>query len=111
MIRYFAGHPTAANLLMIAFLAMGLIGLPNLKRETFPDFKYRIDTLEEWIANNLNGQSEPLDVYSLHMYRPYGAGAKGEVKRMGCRDNMELFEKTIMAMKTASGMLTVVHSS
>jgi len=68
------------------------------RRETFPDFKYRTDTLEEWIANNINGQPAPLDVYSLHMYRPYGTGARGEVKQMGCGDNMELFEKTITAM-------------
>ena len=38
MIRYFAAHPTAANLLMIIFLVMGLSVLPELKRETMPDF-------------------------------------------------------------------------
>jgi len=38
MIRYFAGHPTAANLLMAVFLLAGLASLPNLKRETLPDF-------------------------------------------------------------------------
>ena len=38
MIRYFAGHPTAANLLMVVFLLAGLVSLPNLKRETLPDF-------------------------------------------------------------------------
>lgn len=37
MIRYFAGHPTAANLLMVAILAVGIAALPGLKRETFPD--------------------------------------------------------------------------
>jgi hydrophobic/amphiphilic exporter-1 (mainly G- bacteria), HAE1 family len=36
MIRYFAGHPTIANLLMIVFLAAGLIAGPTLLRETFP---------------------------------------------------------------------------
>jgi len=36
MIRYFAGHPTIANLLMIGFLAVGLIVAPTLLRETFP---------------------------------------------------------------------------
>jgi len=36
MIRYFAGHPTIANLLMIGFLAAGLIVAPTLLRETFP---------------------------------------------------------------------------
>ena len=36
MIRYFAGHPTAANLLMIAFIVIGVISVPTLQRETFP---------------------------------------------------------------------------
>ena len=36
MIRFFAGHPTAANLVMIGFLAIGLFSLPLLPRETFP---------------------------------------------------------------------------
>ena len=41
MIRYFLGHPTAANLLMAGFLAMGLFSLSRLRRETFPDFAAR----------------------------------------------------------------------
>ena len=36
MIRFFAGHPTIANLLMILFLAAGLFVSPGLLRETFP---------------------------------------------------------------------------
>ncbi|NOR61845.1 MAG: MMPL family transporter [Rhodobacteraceae bacterium] len=36
MIRYFAGHPTIANLLMILFLGAGLFVGPTLLRETFP---------------------------------------------------------------------------
>lgn len=38
MINYFAGHPTAANLLMISILALGLVAAPGLKRETFPEY-------------------------------------------------------------------------
>lgn len=38
MIRFFAGHPTAANLLMLLLLAMGALALPGLRRETFPTF-------------------------------------------------------------------------
>lgn len=41
MIRYFAAHPTVANLLMIALLALGLIAAPGVKRETFPDIASR----------------------------------------------------------------------
>jgi multidrug efflux pump subunit AcrB len=39
VIRWFAAHPTAANLLLVLFLAAGAIALPTLKRETFPDFR------------------------------------------------------------------------
>lgn len=38
MIRYFSRHPTAANLLMLALLIFGLVSLPQIKRETFPEF-------------------------------------------------------------------------
>ncbi len=37
MIRHFAAHPTAANLLMGLFILAGLLALPEIKRETFPD--------------------------------------------------------------------------
>ena len=36
MIRYFARHPTAANLIMLAFIVAGLFAAPILQRETFP---------------------------------------------------------------------------
>lgn len=39
MIRWFAGHPTAANLLLILFMAVGALSMPTLIRETFPDFR------------------------------------------------------------------------
>ncbi len=39
MIRWFAGHPTASNLLLILLLAAGLFAAPGLKRETFPDYR------------------------------------------------------------------------
>lgn len=38
MISYFARHPTAANLLMALFVILGVTALPELRRETFPDF-------------------------------------------------------------------------
>lgn len=38
MIRYFAAHPTAANLLLILIVAAGILAAPTLKRETFPRF-------------------------------------------------------------------------
>ena len=36
MIRYFASHPTAANILMVAIVAIGLPSLTSLNKETFP---------------------------------------------------------------------------
>ena len=36
MIRYFVRHPTAANLVMLAFIVFGLFAAPLLQRETFP---------------------------------------------------------------------------
>lgn len=36
MIRYFSAHPTAANLMMLAFVISGLFAAPFLARETFP---------------------------------------------------------------------------
>jgi hydrophobic/amphiphilic exporter-1 (mainly G- bacteria), HAE1 family len=38
MIEYFTRHPTAANLLMLLLMILGLMALPKLQRETFPDF-------------------------------------------------------------------------
>lgn len=39
MIGFFARHPTAANLLMLIIISLGLISLPDIKRETFPVFQ------------------------------------------------------------------------
>ena len=39
MIRWFAYHPTAANLFMAAIMLLGLVALPGLQRETFPEIK------------------------------------------------------------------------
>jgi hydrophobic/amphiphilic exporter-1 (mainly G- bacteria), HAE1 family len=38
MIRFCAQHPTAANLLMIVFFAVGALSTPYILRETQPDF-------------------------------------------------------------------------
>lgn len=63
MIRFMAGHPTAPNLLMVAFLVLGAIALPSLKRETFPEL--------------------PLDEVQVLVVYP-GASA-GEVEEGVCR--------------------------
>ncbi|MEL7152227.1 MAG: efflux RND transporter permease subunit, partial [Pseudomonadota bacterium] len=41
MIRYFTTHPTAANLMMVGLLVVGLISVPSLLRETFPRIEPR----------------------------------------------------------------------
>lgn len=38
MIRFFAGHATAANLFMIVFLVAGALTMPHILRETQPDY-------------------------------------------------------------------------
>ncbi len=38
IISYMCAHPTASNLLMLLFIALGAISVMDLKRETFPDF-------------------------------------------------------------------------
>ena len=44
MIAWFARHQTAANLLMAAIMILGLVALPGLQRETFPELQS--DTVE-----------------------------------------------------------------
>lgn len=39
MIAWFARHPTAANLFMAALMLLGLVALPGLQRETFPEIQ------------------------------------------------------------------------
>ena len=39
MIRYFVRHPTAANLLMLVFVALGVLGAMSLERAVYPDFE------------------------------------------------------------------------
>lgn len=36
MIRFFAEHPTASNLVMVLLIAVGIVTMPHLLRETFP---------------------------------------------------------------------------
>ena len=36
MIRYFAQHPTAANIILLAVIVLGVTALPKLQRDTFP---------------------------------------------------------------------------
>jgi len=71
MIRYFAAHPTAANLVMVLFIAVGLIAAPSVKRETFPAI--------------------PADEVEVRVAYP-GASAE-EVERTICRRIEDALEK------------------
>ena len=44
VIKFFIKHPTAANLMMCAFVLLGVMTLSKMKRESMPDFSTR--TLE-----------------------------------------------------------------
>jgi len=71
MIRYFAEHPTAANLVMVLFIAVGLIAAPNVKRETFPVI--------------------PADEVEVRV--PYPGASAEEVERTICRRIEDAVEK------------------
>ncbi|GAA3928008.1 efflux RND transporter permease subunit [Litoribacillus peritrichatus] len=49
MLKYLAAHPTAANLIMLMLMALGITALPNIKRETFPDSRpVKVETRVIW---------------------------------------------------------------
>ncbi|MEE4114086.1 MAG: efflux RND transporter permease subunit, partial [Desulfobacteraceae bacterium] len=95
MIRFFAQHPTAANLLMIFFLVIGAVSLPTLRRETFPDFS--------------------ADKVQINVVYP-GATAK-DVEDAICRriedavDGISYVKEVISESKEGSGSVTVEMQS
>jgi multidrug efflux pump subunit AcrB len=70
MIRYFAAHPTAANILMFVILLLGVAALPGIEKETFPEIKlYKVQVtvsyagasaaeVEEGICNRLEDNTD-----------------------------------------------------
>jgi len=53
------------------------------RRETFPHFQYRTDTLREHLAHLLMSQPEPLDVFSIHAYGSFeGTDAIGPLPHL-----------------------------
>ena len=59
MIAWFARHPTAANLFMAVFLIAGLVTVPGLQRETFPEIQN--DEVQAKVgAARFQGRDEPL---------------------------------------------------
>lgn len=41
-LEFFISHRTAANLLMILMIAVGIVSLSNLNRQFFPDFNIEV---------------------------------------------------------------------
>jgi multidrug efflux pump subunit AcrB len=91
MISFFARHPTAANLLMVAFLTLGILSLPTLRRETFPDFQTR----------------------EVEIRVPYPGATPEEVEEAICQriedaiDNVRFVEETRCDARQNMGVVTV----
>ena len=88
MIRYFAEHPTASNLLMVLFLLAGILTLPQIKRETFPEVKsYEVEVSIAYPG------ATPLDV-ELSICKPLEDALDGisftEEKRCQARNSLGL---------------------
>jgi multidrug efflux pump subunit AcrB len=91
MIRYFAAHPTAATLLMLLLVGMGLAVLPDIKRETFPEIK----------------------VYSLEIRVPYPGASPLDVEQGICLsledalDGISFIEEKTCEARQNLGLVTV----
>jgi len=93
MIRYFAAHPTAANILMIAIILLGLSSLSGLNKETFPQLKsdkvqVKIpypgaspEDVEEGICNRLEDATDGISFL--------------EEQKCEARDNLSIFTVTM----------------
>ena len=91
MIRYFVRHPTAANLLMVTIILLGVLGTISLRREVFPEFT-----------------SDYINVRVVYK----GASAK-EVEETICQrieeevEGVEGVEKVTSTARDNSGMVTI----
>jgi len=88
MIRAFAAHRTAANLLMLAIIVLGLIAAPRLQRDTFPE----IPPTEVEVRIPYPGAG-PADVergVCARVEDPLGAIAELEELRCDARENLAI---------------------
>ncbi len=96
MIAWFASHQTAANLLMAAIIILGLVALPDLRRETLPEIQrdkvevrvvYRgatPDEVEDAVCRRLEDALEGItDLDELRCEAREGVGAATAVMREG----------------------------
>ena len=91
MIRFFAAHPTAGNLLMILLMVIGLVTLPQINRETFPEIK----------------------AYSVEIRVPYPGAAPFDVEQGICLtledalDGISFIEEKNCEARQNLGLMTV----
>ncbi len=91
MIRFFAKHPTAANLMMVMFLLAGMLTLPSIKRETFPEVKS----------------------FEVEIRVPYPGAAPKDVETGICKpledalDGISFIEEKRCQARTSLGIMTV----
>jgi HAE1 family hydrophobic/amphiphilic exporter-1 len=91
MIRFFSAHPTAANLLMMLLLVIGLITLPQIKRETFPK----------------------VDAYAVQIQVPYPGATPLDVEQGICLtledalDGISFVEEKVCQARQNIGIMTV----
>ena len=91
MIRFFTLHPTAANLFMLLLLAIGLVSLPQIKRETFPEIK----------------------AYSVEIKVPYPGATPKDVEQGICLtledalDGISFIEEKVCQARQNVGLMTV----
>tara|TARA_R110001583_G_scaffold192800_1_gene359810 strand:+ start:13414 stop:16554 length:3141 start_codon:yes stop_codon:yes gene_type:complete len=91
MIRFFSAHPTAANLLMMLLLVIGLITLPQIKRETFPK----------------------VDAYSVQIQVPYPGATPLDVEQGICLtledalDGISFVEEKVCQARQNIGIMTI----
>ncbi|MCP4270700.1 MAG: efflux RND transporter permease subunit, partial [Gammaproteobacteria bacterium] len=91
MIRFFAGHPTAGTLLMLLMMGIGIIALPGIKRETFPQIK----------------------VYTVEVMVPYPGASPLDVERGICLaledalDGISFIDEKICQARQNVGIMTI----
>ncbi|PCJ47501.1 MAG: acriflavin resistance protein [Gammaproteobacteria bacterium] len=91
MIRFFAAHPTAGNLLMLLLMVIGMITLPQIRRETFPEVK----------------------AYSAEIRVPYPGASPADVEQGICLvledalDGISFVEEKICQARQNLGLMTI----
>jgi len=91
MIRFFTRHPTAANLLMLMLLLLGILSFGSIKRETFPE----------------------VHTYEVEVTVPYPGAAPLDVEQSICKpledalDGISFSEEKRCQARQSSGTLTV----